>query len=321
MFDFRYHALSLVAVFLALAVGLLLGVAIGDAGLVSSAGDKVRRGLRSDVRAEQAHSRGLRASAARARPLRQLRLSAARRGRLSGSRVGILALGGLPGGAIDNVRNALKDTGARLDTVAVLREPVSLGPLSDSAVIDAITPRPACAAQEGPTRRQAGRTPPVVQPNDLGTIGATAEPSASISRRAGRWSRSCAGPCSHRPSGSFSGVEAVVLLRPGADLPAADARATQAFEDGLVAGLTENNVPVVGVEKSDAEESQIPGSSTTTSRASTTSTSSPAARRWSTRSPARAAPSGSRTAPSRSFRTLVDTSGAPCKLHRSSSPS
>jgi hypothetical protein len=32
MFDFRYHALSLVAVFLALMIGLLLGVAIGGPG-------------------------------------------------------------------------------------------------------------------------------------------------------------------------------------------------------------------------------------------------------------------------------------------------
>ena len=42
MFDFRYHALSLVAVFLALAIGILLGATIGNS-LVSDA-DK---GLRS----------------------------------------------------------------------------------------------------------------------------------------------------------------------------------------------------------------------------------------------------------------------------------
>ena len=36
MFDFRYHALSLVAVFLALAIGILLGATIGDS-LVSDA--------------------------------------------------------------------------------------------------------------------------------------------------------------------------------------------------------------------------------------------------------------------------------------------
>ena len=36
MLDFRYHALSLVAVFLALAIGIVLGVTIGDS-LVSEA--------------------------------------------------------------------------------------------------------------------------------------------------------------------------------------------------------------------------------------------------------------------------------------------
>ncbi|MEY2442513.1 MAG: hypothetical protein QOJ46_1939, partial [bacterium] len=50
MFDFRYHALSLAGVFLALVVGLLLGVAIGDKELVSSARQDIRDSLRNDVR-------------------------------------------------------------------------------------------------------------------------------------------------------------------------------------------------------------------------------------------------------------------------------
>ena len=61
MFDFRYHALSLVSVFLALVLGLLLGVAIGDRGLVSSAERDVRASLRGDVRKAQAESENLRA--------------------------------------------------------------------------------------------------------------------------------------------------------------------------------------------------------------------------------------------------------------------
>ena len=59
MFDFRYHALSLIAVFVALVLGLLLGVAIGDKGLVSSAENKVKESLRADVRAEQKKAAGL----------------------------------------------------------------------------------------------------------------------------------------------------------------------------------------------------------------------------------------------------------------------
>jgi hypothetical protein len=53
MLNFRYHALSLVAVFLSLVIGLLLGVAIGDKGLVSSAEQDVRASLRDDVREAQ----------------------------------------------------------------------------------------------------------------------------------------------------------------------------------------------------------------------------------------------------------------------------
>jgi hypothetical protein len=53
MLDFRYHALSLVAVFLALAIGIVLGVTVGDS-LVSDAERSLRGQLRSDV--DKAHS-------------------------------------------------------------------------------------------------------------------------------------------------------------------------------------------------------------------------------------------------------------------------
>src|SRR3954454_10135386 len=48
MFDFRYHALSLVAVFLALAIGILLGATIGNS-LVSDADKGIRSSLHQDV--------------------------------------------------------------------------------------------------------------------------------------------------------------------------------------------------------------------------------------------------------------------------------
>ncbi len=57
MFDYRYHALSLAAVLLALAVGVLLGVAIGDSNLVSSAKSGIVHDLSSEVRARAAAGR------------------------------------------------------------------------------------------------------------------------------------------------------------------------------------------------------------------------------------------------------------------------
>src|ERR1700688_3603238 len=49
MIDFRYHALSLAAVLVALALGVLLGVAIGDSNLVSSAKNGIVHNLNAEV--------------------------------------------------------------------------------------------------------------------------------------------------------------------------------------------------------------------------------------------------------------------------------
>src|SRR5712672_2723167 len=49
MFDYRYHALSLAAVLFALALGVLIGVAIGDSNLVSSAKSGVVHNLNSEI--------------------------------------------------------------------------------------------------------------------------------------------------------------------------------------------------------------------------------------------------------------------------------
>src|SRR5438105_638296 len=57
MFDFRYHALSLVAVFLALAIGILLGATIGDS-LVSEAGKGLSSSLHKDLVNARQDARG-----------------------------------------------------------------------------------------------------------------------------------------------------------------------------------------------------------------------------------------------------------------------
>jgi hypothetical protein len=93
MFDFRYHALSLVSVFLALVLGLLLGVAIGDRGLVSSAERDVRASLRGDVRKAQAESENLRAQLDEQNKFLQEAYPLMVGSRLIGERVGVVTLG------------------------------------------------------------------------------------------------------------------------------------------------------------------------------------------------------------------------------------
>jgi Copper transport outer membrane protein, MctB len=124
MLDFRYHALSLVAVFLALAIGIVLGVTIGDS-LVSDAERSLRGNLRADV--ENAHNDANQARTdlnGRDRMLDELfpQLVATR---LNGERVALVSWGPLPGNVQSGVRDAVAKAGGRLDSVSVIDTPLT----------------------------------------------------------------------------------------------------------------------------------------------------------------------------------------------------
>src|SRR5437762_7557247 len=105
MLDFRYHALSLVAVFLALAIGIVLGVTIGNS-LVTDAERSLRGNLRADV--EKAHGDAAKARAdvaGRDRMLDQLYPGLVA-GRLSGERVAVVSWGPLASDVEGGVRDA-----------------------------------------------------------------------------------------------------------------------------------------------------------------------------------------------------------------------
>src|SRR6266480_4379147 len=95
MLDFRYHALSLVAVFLALAIGIVLGVTIGDS-LLSDAERSLRSNLRSNVTDARSNATKARAElAARDRLLDQIYPGMVR-DRLRGERVALISWGPFP---------------------------------------------------------------------------------------------------------------------------------------------------------------------------------------------------------------------------------
>jgi hypothetical protein len=124
MLDFRYHALSLVAVFLALAIGIVLGVTIGNSLLTDA-----ERSLRGDLRANVTNARAEAAKAradlnGRDRMLDQLYPPMVR-SRLSGERVALVSWGPLPNGVESGVRDAISKAGGRLDSVSVFDKPLT----------------------------------------------------------------------------------------------------------------------------------------------------------------------------------------------------
>jgi hypothetical protein len=122
--DFRYHALSLVAVFLALTIGIVLGVTIGDS-LLSDAERSLRSNLRADVvSARQNANKAQSELAGRDQMLDQLYPSLVR-DRLRGERVALVSWGPLPDGVEKGVRDAVHQGGGRLDSVAVFDKPLT----------------------------------------------------------------------------------------------------------------------------------------------------------------------------------------------------
>jgi hypothetical protein len=124
MLDFRYHALSLVAVFLALAIGIVLGVTIGDS-LLSDAERSLRGDLRGQVVNARAEAGTLRGElAGRDRMLDELYPQLVST-RLNATRVALVSWGPLPDGIESGVRDAIRAGGGRLDSVSVFDRPLT----------------------------------------------------------------------------------------------------------------------------------------------------------------------------------------------------
>ena len=235
MFDFRYHALSLAAVFIALIVGLLLGVAIGDKELVSGARQELRDSLRADVRkadqerdAAKARVREQDAFADAAYPI----LTA---GQLPDARIGLVLLGD-DDAAPDIIRKALAPTGAELAFVAVVREQVDVAALAQRA--------------RGTRYAKLGRDPTLL--DDLGKR-------AGIQMvLGGRLVGQVRAALLQSLSGRFGDVDGVVILR-SAHKPAGkdDAQHLTDLQDGIARGLAQTGVPVVGVERRASDPSSI----------------------------------------------------------------
>jgi hypothetical protein len=236
MFDFRYHALSLVAVFLALAIGLLLGVAIGDQGLVSSAERDIRSSLRRDVRDARNEAERLRGELNEEKQLEQRLYPLMTGGRLPGSRIGIVAFGSVPDDVVRNVRDALGPTGGSLGSVSVIKIP----PDTERLAKDMRGTRFAALGTDPQTMNRFGRR-----------IGIDFVRSGRVLRRErGALLTSSSGTLSQSLSG-------VVLVREGGEEGGQDGAATTELEEGVVTGLQRTGVPVVGIEESNKNPSGI----------------------------------------------------------------
>ncbi|HEX4466125.1 MAG TPA: copper transporter [Solirubrobacteraceae bacterium] len=242
MFDYRYHALSLAAVLFALALGVLIGVAIGDSNLVSSAKDGIVHKLNVEVGDANERISDLRGSLTDEQAFAKGLYPLAVRELLSGHDVGLVFLGNSSDEVNSLVRSAVTAGGGSLVTVAAVREPLDLEAIDEAAA----GTHYATLAESVPLVEHFGE----LVGRQL-VSGGQAVNQELINR--------VRGPLMSALDGPFTRLQGVVVMRAEpTEMEPEQSEAAAAFESGLLAGIAAVGVPAVGVELSNATESQIP---------------------------------------------------------------
>jgi Copper transport outer membrane protein, MctB len=236
----RYHAASLAAVFLALAIGILIGVGLGNK-VYKSARNDLEQSLKSDLAGSRTRADDLQSQLNRERDFSAQIYPALVSNLLRGERIAVVALGAMPDdmkGDIESVVGTDSPTGAKLSEVAVVTEPPDPHAL-------------AVAVPGGSPARKVVHDPAAL---------------AALARRAGR-SLVTGGPLFDHlhdalladVSGRPGGIDAVIVIRDRpSDLGSGQSDATDSLEGGLLDGIEgAGGVPVVGVERSDSDGSQV----------------------------------------------------------------
>jgi hypothetical protein len=231
----RYHATSLIAVFLALAVGILIGAEFGGDALTQTR-KNLENSLVGNLQDARSHVEDLNGELGNANEFDEKVYPVLTRDRLQGQRIALIAFGNLPGEITSAVEDALGPTGAKLVGVGVVREPVDTSSLSDEL---------------SATRFSEVATDPE-EMNELGT---------GVGRQiviGGTLPEVVRGGLFTHASGEFGPVDSVIVVRDQPEGMGPVQRSTaNALETSMVRGMTATNVPIVGVETTTAEPSSI----------------------------------------------------------------
>lgn len=231
----RYHATSLIAVFIALAIGILIGAEFGGDALNSTRKD-LEHSLVGNLQDARSRADELSGELGRSNEFAERVYPVLTRDRLAGRRVALIALGDLPGEITDDVKEALAPTGARLVGVGVVREPVDVNGLAE----DLAKTRFADLQSDPDALSELG--------TGLGRQLVTGGTLLEVVR----------GDLFSRASGSFGALDGVIVVRDQPEeLGAVQDSKADEFEEALMDGITATRTPAVGVETSGADSSSV----------------------------------------------------------------
>jgi hypothetical protein len=239
MFDLRYHVASLAAVFVALVIGIFVGVGLSGRGFVNDAERKNFEARINELQADRDSAEAAAKSAARRGDaldaFADTTYTSLVRRRLAGTNVGVVFVGSVDQGLAGTIRRTVADAGGRVVRTRALRVP-----LDPEAVDQALRGDPDTRDLAGDDRRtqlgstiarelvQGGQTPVLDRlSSDL------VEEQLGLAR---------------------APLDAVVVARPTRPQQGE----TEDFLTGLYSGLAAASVPSVGVEESSAHPSAVP---------------------------------------------------------------
>jgi hypothetical protein len=239
MFDFRYHIVSLAAVFLALVLGILIGVAISGKGFVDKAERKQLNSRIADLRssrdAEKARADDLESRQKVSEDFITQTYPLLMKDRLRGKKIVVLVLGASGGATGTAVDDAIADGGGTQLRYRALKVPIDLGAIRRALV------------SRGPLRAYAGER----QLDDLGRELASELVSGG---KTPVWDALAKTLVEQQRGGLDSPADGIVLIRGVKPQSGPTAR----FLGGLYGGLASSGVPAVGAEVVKADPSAVP---------------------------------------------------------------
>jgi hypothetical protein len=226
-------------VFLALAIGILIGVGLGHK-VVSGTTKNLEQSLKSDLASARGRADDLQGQVNRQNAFEQQVFPTLVGRVLRGDRIAVVALGALPDdikGDVQQVVGPDSPTGAALGEVAVVREPPDLGAIS-------------AAAPKGSQGASAD--------SDRTALTAVAKRMGRSLVFGGATFKRFRGAMLAQVSGRPGGIDGVIVIREQPDdLAQHQASETDSLEAGIMAGLKDTQMPVVGVERTDTQPSSI----------------------------------------------------------------
>ena len=228
MFDLRYHVASLTAVFVALLIGILVGV-----GLTGKVDDAEKRELRRQIAAKDDELRNARETSANATREDEAVAKLVEHGypmlieeRLVGKRIGLLFVGSADQDVTSAVATALEDAGAR----DVTRMRALKVPINEDQLGSAVRRRPGLARY--------------ADDENLGDLGGLLAQEFVLGGDAAAWEALETHLVVNKRGPLGPTLDGVVVARTAEP----QQRATAAFLTGLYAGLGDTGTPAVGVE-------------------------------------------------------------------------